>query len=233
MFQKLPTNSKIYALSAASPTESSWGTYCSPNDVVQGKHIGSCLGDLFSVNFIEDLDKGNYYSETLGEHFKIIANLTNLSKVMQWGDLSFQSDKVGDFTAGTKSIQNNLRFIRPIQRVGAKHTQGGNMNSRTMKLQSLSALYARDHSQETFQEMVAEMASMQRLDSTFSTLQKRLSLTTATYSPDINFNCLRSTVEAYEQKCGKLSDYGLQYVKHFAIACEQFESQKILSEVQC
>lgn len=59
MFQKLPNNTRIYALSAANPTESSWGTYCSPDDVVQGKHVGSCLGDLFSVNFIEDIDKGN------------------------------------------------------------------------------------------------------------------------------------------------------------------------------
>lgn len=60
MFQKLVNNTGIYALSAASPSESSWGTYCSPDDVVGGKHVGSCLGDLFSVNFIEDLDKGNY-----------------------------------------------------------------------------------------------------------------------------------------------------------------------------
>jgi len=52
MFQKLPTNTGIYALYAANPTESSWGCYCSPDDVIQGKHIGSCLGDLFSVNFI-------------------------------------------------------------------------------------------------------------------------------------------------------------------------------------
>lgn len=53
MFVNLPTDSKIYALSAANPTESSWGTYCSPDDVIQGKHIGTCLGDLFSVKFIE------------------------------------------------------------------------------------------------------------------------------------------------------------------------------------
>jgi legumain len=52
MFQKLPADSRVYALSAANPTESSWGTYCSPDDVIQGKHINSCLGDLFSVNFI-------------------------------------------------------------------------------------------------------------------------------------------------------------------------------------
>lgn len=54
MFTALPNNTKIYALSAANPSESSWGTYCSPQDVVQGKHIGSCLGDLFSVNFLEN-----------------------------------------------------------------------------------------------------------------------------------------------------------------------------------
>lgn len=52
MFTKLPNNTKIYALSAANPDESSWGCYCSPDDVIQGKHIGSCLGDLFSVNFV-------------------------------------------------------------------------------------------------------------------------------------------------------------------------------------
>jgi legumain len=65
MFQKLPTNTKIYGLSAANPTEPSWGTYCSPDDVVAGKHLGTCLGDLFSVNFIEDIDTGNSGSETL------------------------------------------------------------------------------------------------------------------------------------------------------------------------
>jgi len=51
------------------------------------------------------------------------------------------------------------------------------MNSRTMKLQSLSALYAREHSEETFLEMKKEMASMQRLDSTFSHVESSLSLT--------------------------------------------------------
>ena len=69
MFTKRPTDTKIYALSASNPTESSWGTYCSPDDVVQGKHIGSCLGDLFSVNFIEDIDQVNVFDETLAEQF--------------------------------------------------------------------------------------------------------------------------------------------------------------------
>ena len=54
MFVNLPTDTNIYALSAANPKESSWGCYCSPDDVIQGQHIGTCLGDLFSCKFIED-----------------------------------------------------------------------------------------------------------------------------------------------------------------------------------
>lgn len=56
MFENLPTDTKIYAVSAASPSESSWGFYCSPDDVVDGKSIGSCLGDLFSINWMENTD---------------------------------------------------------------------------------------------------------------------------------------------------------------------------------
>ncbi len=56
MFTTLPRNTKIYALSAANPSESSWATYCAPQDIIQGKHIGSCLGDLFSVNFLESTE---------------------------------------------------------------------------------------------------------------------------------------------------------------------------------
>lgn len=65
MFVDLPTNTKVYALSAANPTESSWGTYCPPDDIVGGKHIGSCLGDLFSVNWMEDTDAADVTSRTL------------------------------------------------------------------------------------------------------------------------------------------------------------------------
>lgn len=59
MFQKLRTDTRIYAISASNPTESSWGSYCPPEDQVGGVSVGSCLGDLFSVNWLEDTDAGN------------------------------------------------------------------------------------------------------------------------------------------------------------------------------
>lgn len=52
----LKDNLGIYAITAANPDESSWGTYCYPDDAINGTHINSCLGDLFSVNWMEDSD---------------------------------------------------------------------------------------------------------------------------------------------------------------------------------
>lgn len=176
MFVNLPKNTGIYALSAANPSESSWGTYCSPDDVIGGKHIGSCLGDLFSINFVEDTEKGNY-DETLEDQFKIIQRLTDKSHVLQWGDLSYTSNKIGEFLTGPKKIsESNLRTVRPIVRVGTKVGKSSTMDSRTMKLQSLSALYSREHSAETFKEMMEEMASMKSYDETFTTFAQRFEL---------------------------------------------------------
>ncbi len=139
---------------------------------------------------------------------------------MQWGDLSFQSDKVGDFVSSPKKSSSNLRTIKPIRRVGQKpQSEVAKMNSRTMRLQSLSAIYAREHSPEVFKEMMQEMASMERYDSTFKAFDQKLKLDGTYDTANINFSCLREVIDTYEQRCGKLSDYGLMYVKNFVEAC--------------
>lgn len=73
MFENiLENNLGIYAVSAANSQESSWGTYCSPDDQVNGTTIGSCLGDLFSVNWMEDSDKSKMQIETLLDQFTTV-----------------------------------------------------------------------------------------------------------------------------------------------------------------
>lgn len=52
MFLNLTSDLNIYAVSAANATESSWGTYCPPDDAVNGTELNTCLGDLFSVNWM-------------------------------------------------------------------------------------------------------------------------------------------------------------------------------------
>merc|ERR1712048_654155 len=92
--------SNLYALSAANPTWASWGTYCGSDAKVNGKSIGSCLGDLFSVSWMEDTDSQDTTTEDLQTQFTTVKTLTTKSEVMQWGDLSFTGDKVSEFVGG-------------------------------------------------------------------------------------------------------------------------------------
>lgn len=77
--------------------------------------------------------------------------------MLQWGDLSFSSSKIREFLTGNKAQRANLRTVRPIVRVGSRVSKESTMDSRTMKLQSLSAVYARDRSPSIFREMIEEM----------------------------------------------------------------------------
>merc|ERR1712139_282142 len=92
--------------SAASPDESSWGTYCGSDAMVDGKSIGSCLGDLFSVNWMEDSDAADITQETLDAQYNVVKTKTDKSKVMQWGDVTFTSDKVSEFQGDHASASN-------------------------------------------------------------------------------------------------------------------------------
>jgi hypothetical protein len=95
---------------------------------------------------------------------------------MQWGDLSFQSDKVGEYVSGSTPRGYNLRLANFIGNFGVKKVESAKMNSRTMKLQSLSAIYARDQSAAIFKEMVEEIASMKKYDAIFTRLSEKLTL---------------------------------------------------------
>merc|ERR1719238_1725896 len=118
MFQGM-TTPNVYALSAANAKESSWGTYCGSDAMVDGKSIGSCLGDLFSVNWMEDSDAEDVTSETLQQQADIVTTKTDKSKVMQWGDLSFQTDKVSEFQ-GDKSTEGSNTETKPAGSVSAR-----------------------------------------------------------------------------------------------------------------
>ena len=95
MFPDLEQDGKILAVTASNAKESSWGTYCGDAAQVRGKNIGSCLGDLFSVNWMQDDDLGKFSSETFGSQISKVTKLTNKSHVCSFGDKSFLTEAIG------------------------------------------------------------------------------------------------------------------------------------------
>ena len=67
MFPNLKADENIYALTASNATQSSWGAYCGSEAVIDGVNIGSCLGDLFSINWMEDTESHDVSIETLSD----------------------------------------------------------------------------------------------------------------------------------------------------------------------
>ena len=76
----LATNINIYATTASNAEESSYACYY--DDKRQ-----TYLGDLYSVNWMEDSDAEDISKETLFKQFQITQKKTTESHVMQYGDL--------------------------------------------------------------------------------------------------------------------------------------------------
>jgi len=113
--------------------------------VVQGKHIGTCLGDLFSVNFIEESEKEDLSALSLQTQFEKVRLMTSLSHVMQWGDVSFTEDRVSSFIG--RNGNNNRNFInlrRPFNKFDFMPKSSHHIDSRLMKIKLLTEIHKRE-----------------------------------------------------------------------------------------
>ncbi len=89
---------KVYATTAANPDESSYACY-------YDETRDTYLGDLYSVNWLEDSDKGHINNETLYKQFQIVKKLTNASHVMEYGNLTIgKTNFVGQFISEKSSF---------------------------------------------------------------------------------------------------------------------------------
>ncbi|KAH8062346.1 cysteine-type peptidase [Aureococcus anophagefferens] len=92
----LANDTKVYATTAASGMESSWGCYCGTESKVDGTSLSTCLGDLYSVSWMENSDL-DAPAETLAKQYRVVKRETNKSHVQLFGDQSFARDYVVAF----------------------------------------------------------------------------------------------------------------------------------------
>jgi len=224
----LKDNLNIYAVTAANPTESSWGTYCYPNDLVNGKHMGTCLGDLFSVNWMENADSVSPNSETLEEQFAVILKTTAQSHVMRYGQMDFTNEVIGEFE-GDLDGDNSEKFLEKVfnRELSSKHHKkeldsnrhSSTVSSRDAKMHHLYAKVAEGGNHKAHLDLSTEINHRMRVDNVFAEF-KGHNLQADQYHAPKNFDCLRSLVEAYKENCGALEDYSLKYVKYLVQECE-------------
>jgi multidrug efflux pump subunit AcrA (membrane-fusion protein) len=65
--------------------------------MVDGKNINSCLGDLYSVNWMEDSDVSMGQNWTLAEQFNKVVKLTDKSHVIEFGTKTMKTEFIDAF----------------------------------------------------------------------------------------------------------------------------------------
>jgi legumain len=228
---QLDPSMNIYATTAANAVESSWGTYCPPDDKINGKEINSCLGDLYSVNWMQNADSVGI-AETLEDQYTAVKKLTNLSHVMQYGDMTYTSDPIGNFLGDTSPKGPKVASSAEVQR---PRPSSSSVQSRNIPLHLAYYRYLRADStdfegrQALAAELQSQLAAQMAADDFFLSLSlkvmngnqdkgKKLFLARGPAVIE-ECECCDNAREAYQQSCGGFTDYSLQYVRVLTNAC--------------
>jgi len=221
MFQgQLPTNINAYATTASSATESSWGTYCPPNDMVNGKHMQSCLGDLYSVVWMEDTDKMGP-KESLGDQFTTVKKLTTQSACQQYGDVSFLNLPIGAFQG-----QINVEESSPVEDVATSASRG-DVPARDIPVHLAYYQYLRADRTDLTTSHQAARSLLDQINQRINTDNTFLKIASSIVGPSNAASFLnRPAVDANEcgpccdmghqavfDHCGGYSEYGMGYIK--------------------
>lgn len=215
MFQNLPTNLNVYATTAANARESSWAYYCGSEAKVNGTSIGSCLGDEYSVKWMEDSDKHvSPTGYTIGEQFELVKQSTVRSHVMEYGSLDIKGDDIGEFQFKNCGDRCPIRKTEePI-----KETQGIRVDSREAYLHYLHQQAMMTNSWEDLEAYYEEIRLTARSRKIFELFTKELNIPAIRESNNIDFRCLRLNIKIYEELCG-LNDRDLEFLGAFTTAC--------------
>ncbi len=68
----MPSNASIYVTTAANAYESSWATYCPTFGGAGEPGMSTCLGDLYSVAWMENSEAADLTEETLLEQYRLV-----------------------------------------------------------------------------------------------------------------------------------------------------------------
>jgi legumain len=237
MFDGLLANDiNVYATTAANSTESSYACYYD-ND------RDTYLGDLYSVNWIEDSDaRSSLTRESLEKQFEIVKKETNASQVEEFGDLNIAKLPVSEFQ-GYKTHRENrtancggkvpIRDLIPSPDVylsiAAKKLEKASETEKELRQSQYDRIISARSYLESSMEKIVNALRL-HLNLTFNALF-------GVRSKIIRHECYERLYRAYDQNCFDLSthSYALRYLYVFVNYCEnvnQANSEELITRAE-
>ncbi|GFR76876.1 vacuolar-processing enzyme [Elysia marginata] len=233
----LPKDINVYVTTAANADESSYGCYCPPYD----DNRGSCLGDAYSVNWMEDTDAADLHTETLEQQYQIVKRKTNMSHVMQFGDTSFTNLPLEQFLANGKVFPNQINEQRAF--VPKK-----NVPTDMAGILSLQSLVVSPHPRhvarrtEIKKNLQAQLWMKAQTTEIFTNIAKRvytgkdMFFTLDRHTEVRNWDCYENATDRLFDLCPRIApyrnDFVLRKMNVLANLCNSQTGKEVLSAIE-
>ncbi|CAK9212424.1 unnamed protein product [Sphagnum troendelagicum] len=240
----LPEGLNIYVTTASNAQESSWGTYCPGMWPPPPPEYRTCLGDLYSVAWMEDVGKENLKIETLEDQYIIVKSRTSNhntyrsgSHVMQYGDMNIVVQELERYLGFNPANENVTTPFLPELNLADTLMAGKELavNQRDADLLHLwhkyhSAAEGSTRKLKAGEELVNTMAYRMHLDNSVKLIGNLLfgseagpsklnAIRPAGQVLVDDWDCLKSMVRTFESSCGVITQYGMKHMRAFANVC--------------
>jgi len=229
----------VFAVTAANARESSWGFYCAPHDTVHGKSIGSCLGDEFSIRWMEDADVANFTSESVNQQVSKVTSEVKKSHVSKFGDSRhIGGEVIGDFlgtvVSGTKnaSVVNSLDFSN-----SAVNSRDVEVHLAYYELHHADTIQKRRGAEQKLASVLARRAAVDEKFFKIATVAMNGNKAKAQAMVDgpvesLNVDCHVQSLEITANRCGSFNDYSMRHSRLFANLCDSVAVAQIETAVR-
>ncbi|XP_058764244.1 legumain isoform X2 [Vicia villosa] len=243
----MPKDINVYVQTASNAQESSWGTYCPGFDAALPPEYITCLGDLYSVAWMEDSETHNLKRETVKQQYISVRDRTSNynnyvigSHVMQYGDPNITDEKLylyHGFDPATVNLPPNN---------GRLETKMEVVNQRDADILFMWQMYQRlGHQTEKKRDILGKISETVKhrnhLDGSVELIgvllfgptkgSSVLQSVRASGLPLVDdWECLKSKVRVFETHCGSLTQYGMKHMRAFANICNSGVSEDSMEE---
>lgn len=248
----LPTDMNIYATTASNAEENSWGTYCPGMDPPPPPEYDTCLGDLYSVAWMEDSEMNNLKEETLLQQYNLVKRRTSNhntymtgSHVMQYGNLTISQEELYLYI-GFDSANSNASLVLENTLL-LERTEAKAINQRDADLLYMWQKYkkSKEDSPERFTaqtQLLEFMAHRMHVDKSVKLVGNLLfgpekgSAVLKAVRPQgeplvDDWDCLKKMVRTFERHCGSLAQYGMKHMRALANICNEGISMDTMATV--
>ncbi|XP_024382719.1 vacuolar-processing enzyme isoform X2 [Physcomitrium patens] len=237
----LPEGLNIYVTTASNAVESSWGTYCPGMYPSPPSEYGTCLGDLYSVAWMEDTEKENLKKETLEDQYLIVKSRTSNhntyrsgSHVMQYGDLKIDVEELERYLGFDPANENvtkpGLSELSPVNSDIVTHVPQREADLVHLKHKFYNAKKGSLREANAASELAKTILHRRHLDDSVrligellfageDALQKLGAVRPAGSVVVDDWACLKNMVRIFEASCGPLTQYGMKHMRAFANIC--------------